>query len=52
MCRQNNGYSPGRKFEQMWLREEEHFQIAQNSWKADNRHLTDKLSNTLAELHS
>jgi hypothetical protein len=35
----------------MWLREEEHLQIVQNSWKTDDRHLTDKLKNTLEALH-
>jgi hypothetical protein len=31
LCRQNRFHPPSKKFEQMWLREEEHYQIVQDS---------------------
>jgi hypothetical protein len=51
LCRQNNGKLPCKKFEQMWLREEEHFQIVKDTWQTQNQHITNKLNHTLTKLH-
>jgi hypothetical protein len=52
LCRENKDNTSNKKIEQMWLREHEHYQIVQDSWNNNNRHLTEKLYNTLANLHS
>jgi hypothetical protein len=51
MCRQNNGKLPCKKFEHIWIREEEHYQIVKEYWQNHNNHITSKLTNTLTKLH-
>jgi hypothetical protein len=50
--RKNNGQNHNKKFEHMWLRNEEHFKIVKDSWKTHTNNITMKLSHTLSQLHS
>jgi hypothetical protein len=52
ICRQNAGQNQNKKFEQMWLRNEDHFKIVNDSWQRHTDNISTKLSHTLAQLHS
>jgi hypothetical protein len=52
LCRQNQGYITGKKFEHMWLRDQDHFQVVKDSWQRYNTNITTSLSRTLNELHN
>jgi hypothetical protein len=51
MSMQNQGYQKSRKFEQMWLRDENHYNIVKTTWHNQNSTLNNKLNNTLDTLH-
>ncbi|KAK2355198.1 hypothetical protein QL285_092628 [Trifolium repens] len=52
MPMQNQRYQKSRKFEQMWLRDEDHYNIVKNNWNNHSSSLNNKLNNTLDTLHS
>jgi anthranilate/para-aminobenzoate synthase component I len=52
ICRQNAGHNQNKKFEHMWLRNEDHFKIVKDSWQRHTNNISTKLSHTLAQLHS
>jgi hypothetical protein len=52
ICRHNTGHNQNKKFEHMWLRNEDHFKIVKDSWQRHTNNISTKLSHTLAQLHS
>jgi hypothetical protein len=52
ICRPEHGYNQCKKFEQIWLTNEEHYNIDKKSWLTHSNSITDTLSHTLTNLHS